>query len=249
MNRRGRRSLLAGCVLVLSLTATLVAFVVVRGWDRERVRADFDRLAERKAAALDRALSDAMDVFEALRDLHVSTDFGPDEFRQFVRRPLTTKRAVRTVIWAPRVAHAERVRWERAVPGHGLGISQFDASRRAVRASVRDSYFPIQYREPRGVHPVGFDLTSDPDVARGLARALASEAGVAVVEDSDSLVVVLPVYRNVQRQSELAGAVVGRLSVKEAIESSLGDSDDDDLRLALRRGVATGSTATLGRGR
>ena len=235
-----RPGLLVGVTFCLGLALTLAAFGGLRGWDRERARLEFQREAERVGSAVERALANGLELLEAVGDLHgAAGTVSGEQFRDFVRRPLSYSPGIRSLMWAPRVAEADRARWERAGnrgPGLPSEIVERAASGRLARAPRRAEYFPIEYLEPAGAAGLSFglNLPSEPSIRAALARGhdgawpvVVGEAPDAVADDAE-VVVLRAVYRSPlrlrtseERREAVVGYVAAVLRVSDVIESAL----------------------------
>ena len=170
--------------MLLFFALFVAIFALVSRWERDASLLEFRVLSQQLIDRFRTGL-DEQDVF--LQQVQQSfsgpaalnrTDFG-NLVRDFRRRfPL-----VQAIEWAPRVAAAERSRFEAAqqaaVPG--FTIRELDPSGVPLVAAARAAYYPVTYVEPYGGNEkaVGFDLASNSDRAAAIARAEASRAVAA----------------------------------------------------------------------
>jgi len=117
---------------------------------------------------------------ESLADFYAgSEEVSEDEFRRFTRH-LTKDGTVHRWLWAPAVAETERAAFEanaRAAGSKDYEIWQKDAQGTRVRASGRDTYYPIFYIAPLmdDEDLLGYDLVSDPVHRAALEEAMRAD--------------------------------------------------------------------------
>ena len=163
------------------------------------------------------------------------------EFLSFAEDTLPRYPGLSAVLWVPRVAAAERDRYERKASRDGLfgfGIRDWGGRGQSNAAAERDEYFPIYFVEPfKGNQAyLGVDLASDPVYRAALDRA--RDAGGTSVTGwvpshsetgpRRTLLSILPIYRTgrapsaaADRRDALIGFVVGVIDIETVIDATL----------------------------
>jgi len=217
-------------------------FIVVRRWERERIRSDFQRAADDRFSALRRGIELKVLLLESLRALYVgSHEVERHEFHEFVKPFLARLRGVQALEWIPRVPDAHRAAYERAARQDGFSgfqITQREAQGRMVRAAERQEYFPVYFVEPYEGNEValGFDLASNPTRLAALTRSrdagkMIATARITLVQetgDQFGFLIFLPVYRKgaptdstEARHENLEGFVLGVFCIGDILEHAL----------------------------
>jgi signal transduction histidine kinase/integral membrane sensor domain MASE1 len=241
---------LAGVPLPVCLglvTATML-FLLVRGWEVDRIRLTFERRADGTARALRESIGVHLEVLHSIRSHFSSvTDVSRDEFRRFVSRSLARHRGIHALEWVPRVGADERARFERAARDADLDdfeIREQGPDGRMIRAADRTEHFPVCYVEPlRGNEAaMGFDLASDPARLEALRRAEATGRAVATppirlvqeTGDQDGFLVVVPVFDEVAgERGALRGHVVGVFRIGDVVAAAMLRYDAVDIEMCV----------------
>jgi PAS domain S-box-containing protein len=158
-----------------------------------------------------------------------------EDFRMLTRDMRQRFPAVQAAAWAPRVAAAQRSKFEalqqRDMPG--FEIRERDASDATRYAETRDMFYPVTYVEPLqgNQEALGFDLASD--AARHAAIAKAVESGTVVAtaplhliqapSDTTDLLLALAIPDSPNGP----GVIVLALRMGEFMESVLGSATED----------------------
>ncbi|MGH8519997.1 MAG: CHASE domain-containing protein, partial [Gammaproteobacteria bacterium] len=235
--------------VVLGLTVTAVAFLLVREWEAREAQAQFEKLVDERRETLQRHIKTDLEVLHSLANFfRGSQKVERAEFRTFVEESFVRHPDIFALQWWPRVLRRERRALERAVRAEGFPDFYIkDAARpdAFVRAPERSEYFPILYSEPQDKDPLalGWDLLPQMQPlwerllamqqAAGAASAVAS-GGVKLYQkerdanDPYAVVLCLPVYRHARvpeddagRLRDLRGFVVEILRVRELFENAL----------------------------
>jgi len=239
------------CVGVALSTA---AFLAALGWEREYIRAQFERDATDRIAALAREIDQHALVLDCLGGLFdASEKVERAEFRAFTDPILWQHAGVQALAWVPRVSEAERKTLEHAAQQDGLAdftITERDNQGRLVGAARRSEYFPIYYVQPYAdnAQQAGFDLGSDPARLIALRRSCDTGKTVTAVQAElapesnrrSELLMFRPVYQHdapldtvVNRRESLMGFVVSEAYVDVLVEHALSflDPRGVDVRL------------------
>jgi len=180
------RSLLRSSPHFAVLATVLALGVVFAGWlyslQRERKeaaqRAEIERTARAGVELLRSRILRSLEILHSVTALFEAR--GPrgvtrGEFRSFVQPALARQPELLALEWIPRVAAAERTRFEQLAASDGLDGFRFTeiVSDELRDAGPRAEYFPVFYVEPvRGNAPaLGLDLASDARRRTALDRA------------------------------------------------------------------------------
>lgn len=225
--------------LGVALSATL--FFAVGGWERTHLKAVFDQQAEIRATAIHQRIVTSLEVLSGVGVFYdVSPQVDRQAFHVLVSRILVQHPEIRAIEWVPRIAGSSRVEWERGADEHGntVGLFEFDASGRRVKAQTRPEYFPVSYAEPVSGNEsvIGFDVSSD--AQRRIVMEHARDAGelfttnrLRLLQDPSGQFGVqafVPIYRSgttrdtlTARRDNLQGFVVTVFGVRDLVELSL----------------------------
>jgi signal transduction histidine kinase/DNA-binding NarL/FixJ family response regulator len=236
---RGRGQLPAISVLVLGLIVTFLAASLVRDWEVRDQRSGLAQLAAEHVQALNGELIRSLEALYAIESLfNARREVTRHEFRDFVLNVLNRRPEIQGMAWDPRVAGADRDRWETSARNDGLEGFQFIEQQdgHLVPAAARPEYFPVFFMEHLvGNEPaLGFDLVSEPTRRSTLERA--RDTGLAVATPPIRLVqergsqlgflVLLPIYdRQVwsldERRAHLRGAAVAVYRIGDLVGASV----------------------------
>src|SRR3569833_2892785 len=118
--RRTRRSL-PWIILGIGIVLSIVAFILVRDWEEEIIRADFESLARTHTASVHRELSRHLDASAALAGLYdASQEVDPDEFERFASGLLYLLCVFLVFLCAPAVPAAAMTEWLRSAREAGM---------------------------------------------------------------------------------------------------------------------------------
>lgn len=233
----------AAVVLLVGVTVSLSAFMIVRHYDQIADRHEFDRkaahylLVSRKAVG--RYIETVSDAGTRVGEFN--GQFGRWEFFEFARERLSGLNGIQALAWVPRVEAADKAAMEQKARDDGLfsfRITENDANGNLLTAGSRPTYLPIYYVEPfyGNEDILGVDLAFQPAYleALELARDSGRMSTVFTVpaegqQDTRSpLMVISPVYATGEipttveaRRKNLAGYAVGLLDVGAIIDTTL----------------------------
>src|SRR5260370_13697714 len=154
-------------VIGVGVGIAIAGFALVRGWERARLEAEFERRARGLAAAVEKGLASDLEVVSAIRALvEVSPEVDARAFRSFVQGSLRRNSNVQALSWNPRVGAGERAAYEaagRRDAGAGFAVTELGPDRRLGRAGARGQYVPVRFIEPRRRNEaaLGLDILSD----------------------------------------------------------------------------------------
>ncbi|MCY2923888.1 MAG: CHASE domain-containing protein [Planctomycetota bacterium] len=230
---------------VLGTALTIVVFDVVARFDRERVQADFDRLANERIASVRDHAGEALGSLEQVRGLYnASNEVERSEFHDFAAPLLDRAESLSAIAWAPRVEPQALSTLEAAAKADGL--SEYSVK---PDPGGRES-FPVYFRESRGQAPAPFgqDLWADPtcrqamEVARDSGQAACTAPVAAGADGPRSAMVFVPIYLRhpptapgsaTQRRERLAGFIVGAVSPRGVLLEAVRPLAPANMRLRL----------------
>lgn len=135
----------------------------------------FAHSAHERAEAIRRALEIAQaDLLAATAFFDSSKDVDRDEFGRFAGKMQPHHRGEVAIAWVPRVAAADRARYEDVARHDGLrsfGFTELGPGGALVPERRRDEYSPVYFVTPFDRALLGFDLGTDPPAASLLDRA------------------------------------------------------------------------------
>jgi len=159
-------------VLISVAIAQAVQMIEVR-----RAGSDFQLAAEQTISAIQDRVDSQIELIRSIVSfLNSSQDVDRSDFQSFVADSLLRHPSIRIVGWVPRVAAADRARFEDAA--HREGFADYQINERsidghAITAAIRPEYFPNFYIEPPPTLETsyGFDQGSEPIRRSALERA------------------------------------------------------------------------------
>jgi len=195
-------------VVCAGLVVSWTAFAAVRNWEKRGIRAEFQRAADDRSAAVRRATEDNQLTLESIRSFYAGSQaVERDEFKTFVTPFFSHVRGLQALEWIPRVPDTQRAEYELAARRAGFEhfqITETSANGNVAPAPRRREHFPVYYVEPHQGNDgtLGFDLASDPVRLEALLRArdtgeAAATARIALAHetgDQFGFEVFLPVY-------------------------------------------------------
>lgn len=241
-------------IFVIGICLTIVAYLVVRGWDQERLAGSFDAAASTHAQALQRTLDDDLDVLYSVRNLSLAdSTVSRADFTTFLTSVFARHPGIQAVEWLPRVPENQRTLYEDAARADGLpGFTILDrtADGKSVPAAARADHFPVYYVAPlRGNQAaLGIDAASLPD--RRVALDAARDSGqpvatgrITLIQEQHqgySFLVFVPVYQETapatlaERQRTLRGFVLGAFRVQDLAAAAFGEVQDASVGIEIR---------------
>lgn len=235
----------------LGALLSITLFVVVGAWERTRLQAAFEQVAQGRANAVLQSVNNSLEVLQALGGLFAaSRQVERDEFRQFCEMVLPRHPEIQSLEWIPRVTLGERPYYEAGRrSGFPVQIIEVDENNKRFKASRRPEYFPVEYTEPllgnEGV--IGFDVASEGARREAMEKARDSASQVATArvhlfqkpDDRFGVIVFLPVYRGgaalktEDRRKNLQGYVLAVFDIQRMVEVSLVGMQPSAASLAL----------------
>jgi len=258
-----RRVLSFGSVLLAGLGLSLLAFVAVNHWEENRTRTEvefyFQQQAQDRATAIQREIDTHFLALHALFALYSSSErVTQSEFKNFTSTLLQRIPSLQALEWIPRVAAADRAKFEarHRQPGHtpAFRITQRNAQGALVPATPREQYYPVGFVEPlqANLAAVGFDLASESTRREALERAcdqgeitvsgpvlLVQEPTLPTIQQR-AMLSFLPVYRDgsipdtrVERRRKLLGFVLAVSRIGDLVKTAVSQFTARDIRLQV----------------
>jgi diguanylate cyclase (GGDEF)-like protein/PAS domain S-box-containing protein len=258
MNPQGRkqtcRNLVLATIILTGIAVSTLAGIVLQGWERERIMAEFRRLAKERHAALQRQIALSLQAVESIQAFYAgSMEVDREEFRAFVSHILARHKSIQALEWIPRIPGARRGDYERRARREGSPAFQItvrNSQGRMVRSPERGEHFPVYFVEPyRGNEiALGFDLASNPTRRESLERSrdrgeLLATARITLVQEKESqfgMLVFAPIYRNgapadtvEARRQNLLGFALGVFRIGDILDQALTYLDPAGIDLYL----------------
>ena len=228
--------------LGIAFAVVVAGFIVIRGWERERTRQDFEARTESASLLLRHTIDRYVQVVYALRAFYAASDsVTRDEFGIFSQALLNNHEGIRAVGWDQRVPLAERESFEQQMRREGITSFTIheSVSGQLVSSPVRDVYYPGTYIYPiEGNEAIfGFNVASLPSRSRPMQLAqetgsAAATEGVELVQETEhrmGFLVFLPVYSNKTtvslppKDQSVLGFVIGAFRIHEIVGEALKD--------------------------
>ena len=235
----GRRFVLYGAALCLSLTLSLIVFFALRHLEEQNAIAAFRGEAHERFDDLEVNIHLTLDNITALSGfLDAAPDVNRLGFARFTNRLMDHDQTIQTLAWAPRVPGPQRAKFEREARRDGLASFQFTevpAGGEPVRAGKRPEYFPVLFVEPlpENRKELGHDLASQGPGQEALLSAarqgrMTATARIVRVQDGRyGFLVFRACYRGgvtpaseAERERALRGFVLGAFRMADVVEGS-----------------------------
>jgi len=165
-------------VAVFGLAISLAAFFFTKSWENERLRFNFERLAELRCLLFQDEIEQHVHELKALERFYNGSQFvDNNEFGEFITPILTAHSDLLAFAWAPRVSNADRASFEKNARSQGFtdySIYDHSAAGNKSTAIGNDEYYPILYYRPSVEWALGWDLLSEPVQREAIERAIQS---------------------------------------------------------------------------
>jgi signal transduction histidine kinase/CHASE1-domain containing sensor protein len=230
-------------VLAANIGAALSVafFLVVSHWTEEKAVQAFTDSSQLTINKLKIEISSSLRTLKALEAFHdISGSLDRTKFGVFAAAIMKDLDGVKALEWIPRVAHADRARYEQNARDHGLpnfSFTRLDASGRLASSPEEPEYFPVYFVEPaqKNEAAIGFDLGSNKarrdalEKARDLGAATITERIALVQEVGEQFGFLLfqPIFSRyattaAARRSALTGFMLGVFRMDDLIASAIG---------------------------
>lgn len=240
-------------LIVTLIGVTLSVLICISFYEKETaaIALDFRKDVNDKAAALDRELLLNLEVLYTLEALfETSEEVSYAAFNQVATNILARHNNIQAMDWIPKVRQEERAAYEikrlKEVPS--FKITERDSRGLMIRASERDTYFPVYYVEPLHGNELalGFDLLSDAsrrktlEISRDTGEVLATSKIILVQDsvDQNSFLTFIPVYRGhpvtiEKRRENIRGFILGVFRIADIFDSAIKRTAAEGINISL----------------
>lgn len=215
----------------VGLLLSLALFMRMHRHQEDIVDYDFSEEAKACVQAFERRLNSNIDEVRWLAaTISASPQFSAQEFLDLVEALQEVDNPPMGLNWAPQVEASARLSFERSVGTPDFQIREQAASGGLQEAQDRETYYPLLYiqRPEMRARALGFDLASDPEIARYLK--LAADSGnmffasispfIKAQSTGGTVFAIYPVYRrhaplnsDVDRRANLLGFATGLIKL------------------------------------
>ncbi|MFA7270744.1 MAG: CHASE domain-containing protein, partial [Sterolibacterium sp.] len=172
--------------MLLAFSLFVFVFIKANRWEQEESLVEFRAQSQQITGQIQTHFQEQEFLLEEIEGFFshdLEKSITRDEFSRFVGNSINRFPAVQAMVWAARVDHSQRARFEAAQRAKypDFEIRERDAAGRLKRAADRSHYYPITFVEPTGRNlPVlGFDLASTEDRRQALSKTLERRIPVA----------------------------------------------------------------------
>jgi len=262
-----RRHIFPFVIILTGIALSAIAFIVVRNWDLQKMRKEFEQDSGELCEALKREIEVNLNVLDSVRVFHKRGKISRSEFRDFVGHFLSRHPSIQALEWIPRIPNSQRETYEKMAKKDGFSHFQLtdrDAKGKMVRAPQRKEYFPVYFVEPFKGNEIalGFDLSSNQTRLEALERSrdtgeMVATARITLVQetgDQFGFLVFVPMYRNGKtidsiesRRENLEGFVLGVFRIGTILEKSVTYLNPKDVDIFIYDNSAPAGERLLGR--
>lgn len=228
--------------IFIGIGLSISIYTVAQHWEQERLEIEFQKAAEDRALAIQRALDFNLDLLKSFEAFFQANQqqFDSKTFNTLAKHFSERYSFLQSLQWVPRVSHSQRQTYEarRQKVLAEFNITELNTDTKLVPAKTRFDYFPIDEIQPLtgNALALGFDLGSHPKLKSILK--LAQDTGemqaiphTTLVEHTNlhGLIVVLPLYQDAnsqlqtatERQAALSGFVLGIYHMGEILDKEV----------------------------
>jgi signal transduction histidine kinase/ActR/RegA family two-component response regulator len=253
-NTDRKRHLPVALTFGAGILLSVCLFLVVQRWERDRMQAEFERLASLRVTALQRAIDGYLEVLQSIKAFYAASHhIDRKAFRLYTQNILSHRPGIQALEWIPRVSDSARTACEAAAQKDGypdFQIRERNENGPLIPAGKRDEYFPVYYIQPieGNENILGFDLIRDFVCLEAMAQA--RDSGMAVATKWIKLIperdeqfgcqVFLPIYHRdlpnatvEQRRQNLRGFALAVLRINDIVKASLNEMDEVGIAIHL----------------
>ena len=241
-------------VLGAGILLSVLMCILVRRLEVKDLRNEFNFDAENYSVALEKSIGENLNSLHAIEGLYASSpQVTRARFHTFINNILPHSSGIHALRWIPRVAGAERKKYEAAAIKDGYSTYRFaelNPQKQLVTAGKRDEYFPVYYSESAGgTEPaLGLDMSAHAAGRAFLEKARDTGAMVATRRitlnlESDhqfAFLALQPIYRNAsphdtlkERRKNLIGYAVGVFRFGDMVSAALKGINLKGIELSL----------------
>jgi PAS domain S-box-containing protein len=221
-------------VLCLGAILSISAYLAVDSAENLSLESEFIEAANDRIKAIQNEWLRHLDVLEALVTFYAaSTEVTRADFDLFTKPLLARHPDIEALYWLPRISHAQRAQWEKALQMEypNALITEYNTQAKQIAAAQRAQYFPIYYvaSSTDKKHTIGMDMGHDPLLGPVLQQV--DERGeimasgrftLATTPEHFGIKVVYPVYtQTALTPRQLHGFIVGTFNIGKTVEHVL----------------------------
>jgi adenylate cyclase len=221
-------------VLCLGAILSISAYLAVDSAENLSLESEFIEAANDRIKAIQNEWLRHLDVLEALVTFYAaSTEVTRADFDLFTKPLLARHPDIEALYWLPRISHAQRAQWEKALQMEypNAMITEYNTQAKQIAAAQRAQYFPIYYvaSSTDKKHTIGMDMGHDPLLGPVLQQV--DERGeimasgrftLATTPEHFGIKVVYPVYtQTALTPRQLHGFIVGTFNIGKTVEHVL----------------------------
>ncbi|MBF0195583.1 MAG: CHASE domain-containing protein [Magnetococcales bacterium] len=241
MSKFFKSSWFSASILLAAFTGILIsgtAFQITNKNEHNRVVAEFNEIADKKATALQHEISVInLSELNAIRSFYRSVpNINREAFQKFTLDTLEQYPAIQALEWIPRVPLSKRNIFEENARSDGLADFNIREKLNNVMsiAGQKSEYYPVYFVEPieDNRKALGFDLSSNPTRVKSLLKSRDSGEMIATPRitlvqepgNHSGFLVFLPVYHGnptsvEERREQIIGFILGVFRVSQIIKN------------------------------
>ncbi len=242
------------CTVTAGVLISFILFAIVKKWDHENQRIEFESRSMEYANAVQHTIHDYEESLKYLGDFfNNSEQVTRKEFSDFVMSAIARHPGIQALGWNPLILNSERAEYESLAQEEGFENFMFTEraeNNELVRAARRDEYVIVYYIEPLASNKpaFGYDIASNPTRLKAINKSfdtgnLSSTERITLVQESGEqfgILLLLPIYKqNVSlknaedRRKHRKGFVVEVLRIGDAVESALAGFSVEEIDMYL----------------
>lgn len=218
--------------IIIGLIVSFGTYYFVYKWEQQQIKNNFEKAAEGRALAIERALAHKLELLETFEGFFLANHNSLDsaKFHSFVAPFLERYPDTQAIGWIPRISKSQRANEGK--------ITELNEEGQLVNAADREYYFPFHYLEPieGNQEAIGFDIAFDKERLQMLRESAENGKPMAIshltiLQESASLhglLVFMPIYtenmpkgNNNQRWEALMGFVLSVYQVGDILNAAM----------------------------
>ncbi len=229
-------------MLGAGILLSVLMCILVQRLEFKNIRNKFILDTQNYSVALEKSIGGNLRSLHAIEGLYASSSkVTRARFHTFVNAILPHSDGIHALRWIPRVARAERNKYESDAIKDGYSkfhFTELNPQKKLVMASKRDEYFPVYFTESIGRNEaaLGLDISANPngkkslEKARDTGEAVASRRITLFLEGDNqfAFLVFQPIYRNAlphdtleERRKNLRGFAMGVFRFGDMVDAAL----------------------------
>jgi PAS domain S-box-containing protein len=249
-----KKDMPAFVLLAAGIFLSVLMFILVQKLEFKDLQNEFNYDAENYSAAIEKSIDENLNSLHAIEGLYASSrQVTRAKFRTFANNILPHSSGIHALRWVPRVAGAERNKYEAAAIRDGFSkyrFTELNPQKQPMAAGKRDEYFPVYYSESvGGTEPaLGLDMGAHATGRAFLEKARDTDATVVTrritlnleTDRQFAFLALQPIYRNVsphdtlqERRKNLTGFAVGVFRFGDMVNAALKGINLTGIELSL----------------